>query len=202
MRCNSQKPRESGFTLIELLIVSVIMAFTIGIIATILTNVQKSYNEQRVRTEALNDATAALDMITRLIRTAGNNPQNITGLVGLDPETAAGGLYKTIHIKSDWRGSTMASMPDGDVGDPFEDIRFLISNNKLMKEEPSDGGTPVEFLDNVIDMQFLYYDTNNSLIVNPNTNINSIARIDVTLIMQPPRSTPQTFTSSAYMRLK
>jgi len=194
-------PGESGFTLIELMIVSVILVFTIGIITTILTNVQKSYNEQRVRTEALNDANAALDMLTRLIRTAGNNPGNIAGLQGIDPETPVGGLYKTIHIKSDWRGATMSSQPDGDIGDPFEDIRFLVTNNKLMKQEPTDT-SPVEFLDNVLDMQFVYYDTDNVMIINPNASISSIARIDITLIMQPPRSTPQTFKSSAYLRLK
>jgi len=92
-------------------------------------------------------------------------------------------------------------MPDGDIGDPFEDIRFLVSNNKLMKQEPTDA-SPVEFLDNVLDIQFVYYDTDNVMIVNPNANISSIARINITLILQPPRSTPQTFNSSAYLRLK
>jgi Tfp pilus assembly protein PilW len=64
----TQKSNESGFSLVELLIVTVIVVFTIGIIAAVITNVQRSYSQQRPRTEALNDATAALDMMTRLIR--------------------------------------------------------------------------------------------------------------------------------------
>ena len=95
----------------------------------------------------------------------------------------------------------MSSMPDGDIGDPFEDVRFLVDTNRLMKQEPADA-SPVEFLDNVLDIQFLYFDTNNVMIVDPVANNGSIARIDVTIIMQPPLSTPQTFTSSAYLRMR
>jgi prepilin-type N-terminal cleavage/methylation domain-containing protein len=201
MTKNRPRNSQSGFSLIELLIVSVIMAFTIGIISTIVASIQRNYSQQRVRTEALNDANAALDMMTRLIRNAGNNPDRMPPFLGIDPETPVGSLYKTIHIRSDWRGLTMASLPDGDTEDPLEDIRFFVQNNVLMKQEPDDA-TAVEFLDNVLDMQFLYYDTNNVLIVDPVANNAAIARVGITIIMQPPRSTPQTFTSSAYVRLK
>ena len=78
------KKSEAGFSLIELLIVSVIIVFIIGMIGGIVTGVQRSYSKQRVQTEALNDATAALDMITRLIRMAGNNPNGISGFQGIE----------------------------------------------------------------------------------------------------------------------
>jgi prepilin-type N-terminal cleavage/methylation domain-containing protein len=201
MNTRDNKAFESGFTLIELMIVCIILVFCIGMICAIMTSIQRSYSQQRVRTEAVNDATAALDMITRLIRMAGNNPNSIAGLQGIDPESPVGGIYRSIHIRSDWRGTTMSSMPDGDTDDPFENIRFLVQNNTLMKQESSDP-SPVEFLDNVIDIQFLYYDTHNLVISDPVTNNSSIARIDVTIIMQSPRSTPQTFTSSAYLRIR
>ena len=198
---NDHKTGQSGFSLIEMLFVCVILAFTVGMISTVVTGIQRNYTEQMARTDALNDATASLDMITRLIRTAGNNPGAIVGLQAIDPETPVSGQYKSIRIRSDWRGSTMSSMPDGDIADPFEDIRFLVSNGKLMKKEAADA-SPVEYLDNVIDMTFVYYDTNNALITDPVTNNGSIARIDVTIIVQPPRSQPVTFTSSAYLRVR
>ena len=199
MNIGQQRVKETGFTLIELLIVSVIMVFTIGIIATILANIQKTSSQQQARTEAVNDATAALDMITRLIRAAGNNPAAIDPLVPIDPEAPVGGFYKTIHIQADWCGYITSAPPDGDIEDPYEDVRFFVQNNILMKQEASDTD-PVEFLDNVIDMQFIYYDTNNTMIADPVANIDLVARVDVTIIMQSPRTAPLTFKSSAFMR--
>jgi type II secretory pathway pseudopilin PulG len=191
--------RQAGFSLIELLIVSVILMFIIGIISGIVTSAQFSYTRQRQRTESLNDATAALDTLTRLIRMAGNNPLNIGGLQAIDPGTADGGVYRTIRIRSDWRGSTMSSMPDGDISDPFEDIKFFVQNNKLMKREPSDA-SDVEYLDNVLSLQFVYFDTNNALIINPAANSAAITRIEITVITQSPGTPPITFTSSAFVR--
>ncbi len=199
MNNKTHKSKESGFSLIELLMVSVILVFTIGIIGGIVTGVQRSYTQQRPRTEALNDATAALDMMTRLIQTAGNNPGGISGLQPIDPGTAVGGTYSTIRIRSDWRGTTLSSLPDSDIGDPFEDVIFFVSNNKLMKQEPGDTSA-VEFLDNVSTLQFLYYDTNNTLIVNPTTNHTQICRIDMTIIISPSGIAPMTFRSSAFLR--
>ncbi len=190
---------ESGFSLVEFLVVSVILVFTIGIIGGIVTGVQRSYTEHRPRTEALNDATATLDFLTRLIRTAGNNPNGIVGLKPIEPGTADGGIYKTIRIRSDWRGSTMSSLPDGDIGDPFEDVIFSTSNNTLMKKEPGDS-IPQEFLNNVSSLQFVYYDTSNVMVSDPTTNHTQIARIDITIIISPPDTTPMTFSSSAFMR--
>ncbi len=199
MKSENNRTNESGYSLIELLIVSVILVFTLGIIAGVLTGVQRSYSQMRPRTEALNDATASLEFLTRLIRTAGNNPNGISGLKPIDPGNATGGLYTTIRIRSDWRGSTMSSLPDGDLDDPFEDVIFFANNNRLMKTESTDAGA-VEFLDNVSNIFFIYYDTNNQLIVDPKTNHTQITRIDITIIVSPPGTLPMTFRSSAFLR--
>jgi type II secretory pathway pseudopilin PulG len=193
--------KQGGFSLIELLIVSVILVFVIGIIATIVNNVQSSLVRQRPRTEALNDATAALDMLARLIRQAGNNPNNISGMQAIGPGSADGnGVYRTIRIRSDWRGSTMNSLPDGDMTDPYEDITFFVSNNQLMKQEPGDTSAVV-FLENVNGMQFNYFDTNNNLISDPAASSAFISRIDVGLTIQPPSDpSPMIFSTSAFVR--
>jgi type II secretory pathway pseudopilin PulG len=191
--------KESGFSLIELLVVSVILVFIIGIIGGIVMGVQRSYSQQRVQTEAINDATAALDMLIRLIRTAGNNPYSISGFQALDPGTAVGGVYQTIRLRSDWRGTTMDSLPDGDTDDPFENTYFVVENGKLMKQEATDTGT-VEFLDNVNSISFFYYDTNNTLITNPASSPTSISRVDVMLVMKSANNSLMTFRSSAFIR--
>jgi prepilin-type N-terminal cleavage/methylation domain-containing protein len=190
---------ETGFSLIELLIVSVILVIILGIVGGIVVNVQRSYTRQRTRAELINDTTAALDIMIRLVRMAGNNPNNISTFQAIDPGAPSGGIYNTIRIRSDWRGSTMSSVPDGDLSDPFEDTRFFVQNNKLMKQETTDSA-PVEFLDNVSSLQFVYFDTNNAMIVNPNANPDAISRIEITITAQFPDSAMMIFSSSAYVR--
>jgi type II secretory pathway pseudopilin PulG len=191
---------QAGFSLIELLFVSVILVFIIGVIGGIVTGVQRAFSQQRPRTEALNDATAALDMLSRLIRQAGNNPNNVTGVVPINPGTAdANGVYRTIRIRADWRGATMNSLPDGDLTDPFEDVTFSVANNNLMKQEPGDA-QPVVFLENVGGLTFNYFDTNNATITDPAANSTLISRVDIGITIQPPGTTPIVFTTSAFMR--
>jgi prepilin-type N-terminal cleavage/methylation domain-containing protein len=192
---------ESGFSLVELIMVSVILTIVIGITATVVRSVQTGYAEQRPRTEALNDATAALDMMTRLIRMAGNNPNNIAALQAINAGTAVSGQYKTIQIRGDWRGDDPGSPPDGDTNDPFENVTFSVSGGRLMKQEPSDTA-PVEFLDNVSDLTFVYYDSGNVLVPNPVVSAALISRVDITLVVQTRNTPPMTFTSSAILRQK
>ncbi len=68
-----------------------------------------------------------------------------------------------------------------------------------MKKEPGDS-VPQEFLDNVSFLQFLYYDKNNAQIIDPTTDHNQIARIDITIIISPPSTSPMLFSSSAFLR--
>ena len=117
----------------------------------------------------------------------------------IDPGTTTGGVYQTIRIRSDWRGSTMDSLPDGDTNDSFENIYFFVLNDKLMKQEATETAA-VEFLENVKGLQFLYYDTNNTLITNPDVNHTSISRVDITILMQSSGSSLMTFKSSVYLR--
>lgn len=191
---------QAGFSLIELLFVSVILVFVLGIVVGIVTGVQRALNQQRPRTEALNDATAALDMLSRLFRQAGNNPNTIMGMQPIDPGTAdSNGVYRTIRIRSDWRGATINSLPDGDTTDAFEDVRFFVAENNLMKQEPGDT-QPVVFLENVGGLSFNYFDTNNMSILDPAANHNQISRVDIGITVQPPLTPPLVFMTSAFMR--
>lgn len=198
----TRRKSEAGFSLVELIIVSAVLVFIIGILTAIISNVRASYARERPRIEALDDATAALDMMTRLIRMAGNNPSNIT-MQAIDAGSPdAAGVYHTIRIRGNWRGNTAGSPPDNDITDPFEDVLFSVQNNTLMKREfPADTAS-VEFLDNVSDLRFTYYDTNNILIPNPVTSAGLISRIDMEVVTQASGTPPITFNSSAFTRQK
>src|SRR5688572_26649707 len=126
---NLKEKNEAGFSLVEVSIVAVVLVAVIGIVASLVSSVKTSYAEMQPRTEALNDANAALDMLTRLIRMAGNNPNNITNLQGINPGTAdAGGVYRTITLRSDWRGANPSDPPDNDTNDPWENVVFSVVN--------------------------------------------------------------------------
>ncbi len=196
----TQNRKENGFSLIELLIASVIVLMILGILSTIILGINRTYSQQRPRIEAVNDATAALDMIGRLIRMAGNNPSDIAGLQGIDPGVPVSGQYNTIRIRSDWHGATNQSEPDGDTNDVFEDTTFSVSAGILMKQELPADLIPVEFLDNVTGLRFTYYDTNNVLIADPVTNQSAIARIDFEIDTQPQDSPVMTFGTSIHLR--
>ena len=191
---------QKGFSILELIIVALIMTAVVGVLAGIVSAVQQTYSSQQPRTETVNDATAALDMMSRLIRMAGNNPGGIAGLQGIDPGTAVGGQYKTIRIRSDWHGASMNSIPDGDTLDSFENVTFSVSNNTLLKQESPAELLPVVFLDNVEDMQFTYYDSNNVLLTNPAASLALISRVDVTLWVRSGSQPAMAFSTSTYLR--
>jgi hypothetical protein len=140
-------------------------------------------------------------MFARLIRQAGNNPNNLTGMQGIDAGSPdAGGVYRRIRIRADWHGATMDSLPDGDTTDTYEDVTFFVSGNQLMKQEAADA-SPTVFLENVSGLTFNYFDTNNVAISNPTANSAAISRIDVGITIRPPSDTsPMVFATSAFVR--
>ena len=200
---NLKEKNQAGFSMVEVTIVAVVLVAVIGIVASLVSSVKTSYAEMQPRTEALNDANAALDMLTRLIRMAGNNPTNITNLQGINPGTAdAGGVYRTITLRGDWRGANTSDPPDNDTNDPWENVVFSVVNGQLTKRDALDVSGAVVFLDNVQSMSFTYFDTSDAPITNPVLNHLNISRINITLVMQAPDTEPMTFTSSAYVRLR
>lgn len=192
---------EAGYSLIELMIVAVILVIIIGIISAIIAGVNKSYSRMRPQIEAVNDTNAALDMMTRLIRMAGNNPQNIAGMQAIDPGVPTGGQFKTIRIRSDWRGNASFEPPDGAMDDPYEDIIFSVTGGKLMKKEPGDA-VAVEYLDRIDAIRFNYFDTNNAPIADPVAQNDQIARVDIELDAPNNEGAVITFKSSAIIRRK
>jgi len=196
----TQNRKQNGFSLVELMIASVIVLMILGILSTLILGINRTYSQQRPRIEAVNDATAALDMIGRLVRMAGNNPNGIAGLQGIDPGMPVSGQYNTIRIRSDWHGATSDSAPDGDTDDVFEDTTFSVSAGKLRKQELPGDLLPVEFLENVNSLRFTYYDTNNLLIADPVTNQSAIARVDIEIDTQLPDSPVMTFGTSIHLR--
>lgn len=169
---------QSGFSLIELMIVCVILVIILGMIMTVITGLQSSYQQRRVRTEQLNDGAAALDLITRIARVAGAN----TALQALTPTGS-----NQLRIRADWNPI------DGSLGGQYEDITFLHSGNSLfMRNEQTNQLT--EITPNVSDLNFRYFDASGAV----TATASQIAKVQITLSVG--TENPRSFSSTVLIR--
>ena len=183
-----------GFSLVELLIVSTVLLVVLGIISGIVQAVQRSYARERPRIEAVNNATAALDTIVRIVRMAGNNPNSISNFPSTTIPAIVPGA-NSIRIRADW------NLADGVLNGPYEDVEFTVAGGVLQKQERSLAVSPdtagaVLFLENIESLSFTYRDSNN--VVTANGNL--VAFVDIVLTTRTPDGIPMTFSSSVSVR--
>jgi type II secretory pathway pseudopilin PulG len=180
-------PIEAGFSLIELIIVMAIMIVILGVLASVVAGMETNYSQQRSRTEAINNANTAMDMLVRLIRGSGNN----LAVIGIIPGAVGGdGAYHTIRIQSDW------NPVDGTTSGVLEDVTFSVANSALQIQEESNPG--LDYVTGIGSVTFTYYDNTNSVIADPVVNSNRIALVRIDLATA--GSSPMIFTSMAHVR--
>ena len=169
---------ERGFSVIELLIVCIILVIILGMIGLVVKGLQSNYGARRARAEQLNDGTAAIDLLTRVVRVAGAN----TTSEALTPTGTA-----QLRIRSDW------NPVDGAFNGQFEDTSFYVSNNSLyMKNETTNQLT--EVIANVKSLNFQYYTSDGTVTATPS----QIARVKVSLEVG--TTYTRTFTSNILVR--
>lgn len=161
MRGKTRK-NEQGFSLIELLIVSVILLMILGIMAIIVSGVQSNYRTYRARAEKHTDALASLNLISRVIKNAGNNTTQ--------PALTATGNNR-LQIKSDW------TTTDNSLDDSLEDVDFYVNNNTLYMVANGTSPTTVELSANIQSINFEYFDANGA----STSTMSQVARVRVTL---------------------
>jgi type IV pilus assembly protein PilW len=117
-----KKNNEKGFTLVELLIAMVIAAIVMTSVYSVYQSQQRSYVVQEEVAAMHQNLRAAMYFIEREIRMAGCDP---TGAAGAGMVTASGNL---IRFTEDFRGKNAGDPPDGDTGDPDEDISYFLAD--------------------------------------------------------------------------
>ena len=170
-----------GFTLIEILVAMVIAAIVMTSVYSVYYSQQRSYIIQEEVAAMHQNLRAAMSIMEREIRMAGCNPTGDASNVGfLDNQT------NRIQFTEDVRGKDPGDPPDGDTGDPDEDISYYLTDadgdgevDDLVRDT---GGTEADIekviAENIASITFSYMDANG----NPTVALDNIrfVRIVVT----------------------
>ncbi|MBW2604472.1 MAG: prepilin-type N-terminal cleavage/methylation domain-containing protein [Deltaproteobacteria bacterium] len=149
-RCSNQ-----GFTMIELLVAMVVSLLAMGAIYSTFLAQHRSYRVQEETAEMQQNIRTAMFYMQREIRMAGSDPFNVGG-IGITAANA--GL---ITFTEDVRGADVgappvAEPPDGDVGDPNENITYsLDANNNLVRNAGAGNQIVAQ---NINALDFVYLD--------------------------------------------
>lgn len=171
--------REQGFTLIELLIAMALALIIIGALSSAFVSQRKSYAVQENVSEMIQNARAAMDMITREVKMAGYAP------TGHDKQFEDGTVTvqtSPLMQRKDPTASRFVGIPhdttqleiiadltgDGQTDDANEKITYKYYDTteypKQIKRKTSDAGTFQPFGENIHSFTFQYYDGNGAAI--------------------------------------
>ena len=151
---------EHGFTIVEVLVALVIAGVVMGAIFAVYSSQQKSYLKQERLAAMHQNARAAMHHMAREIRMAGCDP---TGIAGAGILTANESL---IRFTEDIRGKYDTSPPDGDTGDPNEDITYTLADvdgdgdSDLVRNT---GGGRMLVAENIRSLHFQYLDEDGNI---------------------------------------
>ena len=167
-----------GFTLIELLVAMVIAAIVMTSVYSVYYSQQRSYIIQEEVAAMHQNLRAAMSIMEREIRMAGCNPTgNASNLGFLDNQA------NRIQFTEDVRGKDPGDPPDGDTGDPDEDISYYLTDadgdgevDDLVRDT---GGTEADIekviAENIASIFFSYMDANG----NPTVALDNIRFVGI-----------------------
>jgi type IV pilus assembly protein PilW len=173
MRKNQKKEgamgNSKGFTLPELLVAMVVTAVITASVYSVYRSQQKSFLVQDQVAEMQQNLRAALHLMEREIRMAGYDPSGKLS-AGIQSMNSANLRFtQDIHDGVDNDGDGLIDEPDeagnsdGDVGDPGEDITYLLfdqdGDGDLDLCRSEDGGATVQLLaENIDALNFVFRD--------------------------------------------
>ena len=146
-----------GFTLVEVMVSIAILSILFGTIYRAFDGFTRSYVKENVKAGVQQKTRIGIDLMARDIR-----------LAGLDPLGSANAGFNAANTNSTSIQFTADLNYDGDLDDPFEDIRYFLNGNQL--QQTADLGTgPVTdtLLDNVIGLTFTYLNETDTPLAEP-----------------------------------
>ncbi|MCP4573416.1 MAG: prepilin-type N-terminal cleavage/methylation domain-containing protein [bacterium] len=147
-------PDRQGMTLVELMVGVTLFAVILGAVMMFLVQSRRSYDDTRDRVQYQQGLRAVISMMTREIRTAGCDPEQ----VGFDEiAVAASGA---LQCRADLNG-------DSDTNDNSPDETVSYTYNPGAQElSRNDGVNNMVILRDLTNVQFRYFDTNGNELLN------------------------------------
>jgi prepilin-type N-terminal cleavage/methylation domain-containing protein len=119
-------PKRSGFTLAEVMIALTMLGIIMGGVVSVMTSMQRGYIRQREVARSEDALRVAELTITRILQTAGSNPQNIpstnVNVPRIDPYAAP---FDSLRAVADF------NPVDATTDDPLEDVVVYVLNDTL-----------------------------------------------------------------------
>lgn len=171
---------EAGFTIIELLVAMVLGGIILSAITTSFMSQQRYYNAEEQVAEMVQNARAAMDMISREARMAGFNPAKVS-FNGITYSTSQ------LEIKADLDG-------DGTTSGTHEDITYTYDSSALQIKRKVGSGTPQPFVENIQAFTFAYLDSSGTA----TTTSANIRQIRVTITAKTAKVDPNYTPNSGY----
>lgn len=182
--------REAGFSLIEVMVALAILGFVLAGVVKMFTGTGGYHTEQELMLEVSQNVRAAKHLMVDEIRSAGCNSEDLIR-IGFQFDNGDDRMNtdaNSIHFTRDIDNGDDDEFyePDGDATDTNEDIAYYRVDTGGNLLNPGDntlgrlvrntggGGQPVA--ENIVDLQFRYYDAANTLL-DP-TTLNSFATLD------------------------
>ncbi|MBI4482379.1 MAG: prepilin-type N-terminal cleavage/methylation domain-containing protein [Acidobacteria bacterium] len=212
---------ERGFSLIELLVATLVLTVISGAMFTLLTKDQETFVAENDFVEATQNARLTMDMVSSVVRQAGNNPNGVAltpfTLVNWYNDANNNVVCREISIQSDITGSTSQANgtgdPDGTVNSPWENVTFRFASGTPLGEvqmRTTAAGPFQPIAKNIQDVRFLSFDKNGAA-TSTAADIAKIGiQVDVRTTYLDPKARSQgltlyrsfTLTSDAYVRSK
>jgi type IV pilus assembly protein PilW len=165
--------QSAGFTLVEVLVSIAILSILFGTIYRTFDIFNRSYAKENVKAGVQQKTRIGIDLMARDIR-----------LAGLDPLGSANAGFNSANTNSTSIQFTADLNYDGDLNDPFEDIRYALNGNLLQQTcDLGTGPVTATLLDNVTDLRFTYLDATDAPLAEP-IPTDQIRMVVISLTMQ------------------
>ncbi|UCB51389.1 MAG: prepilin-type N-terminal cleavage/methylation domain-containing protein [Deltaproteobacteria bacterium] len=171
-----------GFTLTELLVAMVISGVVAAGIYSTFYSQQKSYMTQEQVAAMQQNLRGAMHLLGRDIRMAGYNP---TGWATTGIQTADAA---SIRFTRDITNDAGTGVPDGDTGDPNEDITYALvdldgDGDTDLGRNDANGGGNHQIAENIDALNFIYLDKEG----NPTSTLSEIRAVQVSVLARTDR---------------
>ncbi|HNT57510.1 MAG TPA: prepilin-type N-terminal cleavage/methylation domain-containing protein [Syntrophales bacterium] len=192
--------RNRGFTLVEVLIAMAAGLVVLSGLYQVFTFHNRTLKVQEQTAEMVQNARAAMDLMVREIRMAGANPYHTYGKSDLSGiEAASADTFRFTRDISSPASPGDRDAPDGDHGDPNEDITFSLyesDGDKTLGRISQGSRQPL--LSPVESLLFRYFDFFGREITDPGNRLTDIHALSVTLVVRTARRDPRYRENGGY----